>query len=151
MKYTSFILLVSFLILACKKDSSSSTDKNQQLTSADWKYDNGGFGDASGNILISFSTAGVIPNCSLDNTIHFNSNGSGAVSENTDVCTGAPATTNFTWSLSDNETVLNISGGIVGGIGGSFKIKTLSGTQLKLLKDTSYMGTSVTAIVNLKH
>jgi hypothetical protein len=151
MKYTSFILATCILILSCKKDSSSSTGKTEQLTSADWKYDNGGFGDASGNILISFSTAGVIPSCSLDNTIHFNSNGSGTVSENADVCSGAPATTNFTWSLSNNETVLNLSGGIVAGIGGSFKIKTLSGTQLSLLKDTTYMSASVTAIVNLKH
>lgn len=151
MKYTFFILTASFLFLSCKKDSSSSTSKTDQITSTDWKYDNGGFGDANGNILISFTTAGVIPTCSLDNTIHFNSNGSGTVSENANVCPGAPATTNFSWSFSNNETALNISGGIVGGIGGNFKIKTLSGTQLSLLKDTTYMGTSVTAIVNLKH
>jgi len=139
MKFTSFILTASFLILSCKKDSSSSTTKTEQITSADWKYDNGGIGDANGNILVDFNTTGSIPACSLDNTIHFNSNGSGMVSENANVCSGAPATTAFTWSFSNNETVLNLSGGIVAGIGGSFKIKTLSSTQLSLIKDTTYL------------
>jgi hypothetical protein len=151
MKYTSFIFATCFLILSCKKDSSSSTGKTEQITSADWKYDNGGIGDANGNILIDFNTTGSIPSCSLDNTIHFNSNGSGTVSENANVCSGAPATTSFTWSFSNNETVLSVSGGAIAGIGGGFKIKTLSSTQLSLLKDTTYMGSLVTAIVNLKH
>ena len=152
MKYTLFTLAISFLILSCKKDSSSSTSKTDQITSADWKYDNGGIGDASGNILVSFTTLGTIPSCSLDNTIHFNSNGSGTVSENANVCSGATATTPFTWSFASNETVLNVSSGAIAGIGGNFKIKTLSGTQLSLLKDTTVTGYgSVTAIVNLKH
>lgn len=151
MKYTLLLLGIFFCIASCKKDSNSSTSKTDQITSADWKYDNGGFGDASGNILISFSTLGVIPSCSLDNAIHFNSNGTGTVSEGANVCSGAPATTSFNWNFSSNETILNLSGGAIAGIGGSFKIKTLSGTQLSLLKDTTYMGTSATAIVNLKH
>lgn len=152
MKYTLTILAASFFILSCKKDSSSSNSKTQQITSSDWKYDTGGIGDASGNILVSFTTLGIVPNCSLDNTIHFNSNGNGTVSENADVCTGAPPSTPFTWSFSGNETVLNISGSAIAGIGGSFKIKTLSATQLSLLKDTTVTGYgSVTAIVNLKH
>ena len=152
MKYTFFILAVSFLILSCKKDSNSSTSKTDQITSADWKYDNGGIGDANGNILVSFSTLGTIPSCSLDNTIHFNSNGSGTVSENANVCSGAPPTTSFTWNFASNETVLDVSGGAIAGIGGSFKLKSLSNTQLSLLKDTTVTGYgSVTAVVNLKH
>jgi hypothetical protein len=152
MKYTLFILAASLLTLSCKKDSDSSTSKTDQITSADWKYDNGGVGDANGNILVSFSTLGTIPSCSLDNTIHFNSNGSGTVSENANVCSGAPATTPFTWSFGSNETVLNLSGNAIAGIGGSFKIKSLSNTQLSLTKDTTIAGYgSVTAVVNLKH
>jgi hypothetical protein len=150
MKFTLFIIAICIFVLSCKKDSSSN-DKTTQLTSADWKYDTGGIGDANGNILFDFNTTGAIPACSLDNTIRFNSNGNGVVSENANVCTGAPATTAFTWSLSSDQSILNVSGGAVAGLGGSFKIKTLSGTRLSLLKDTSYLGTSVTAIVNLKH
>ena len=122
------------------------------IASAEWKYDNGGLGDASGNIVIDFSTTNFIPACTFDNSIRFNANGTGIVSENANVCTGAPATTNFNWSFSSNETVLNLSGGAVAGIGGSFKIKELSSTKLTLLKDTTapVIG-AVTAIVNLKH
>jgi len=152
MKYTFLTLAICFFALSCKKDSaSSSPGKTQQLTSADWKYDNGGIGDASGNIIVNFSTMGTIPDCWLDNTIRFNSNGSGTVSENANVCSGAPATTAFTWSFSNNETVLNLSSGAIAGIGGSFRIKTLSDTQLSLLKDTTFSGVSGTAVVNLKH
>lgn len=152
MKYTLIILAASLLILSCKKNSNSSTTNTSQITSADWKYDNGGIGDASGNIIVNFSTLGVIPTCSLDNTLHFNSNGTGTVSEGANVCPGAPATSSFSWNFSNNETVLNLSGGAVAGIGGSFKIKTLSSTQLSLLKDTTVTGFgSTTVVMNLKH
>lgn len=151
MKYTFLFFWICFCVLACKKDSGSG-DKTQQLTSADWKYNNGGISDANGNVIIDFSTTGTIPSCSLDNTIRFNSDGSGTVSENTNVCNGTPATTNFTWNFASNQTLLNVSGGAVAGIGGSFKIKTLSNTQLSLLKDTTVSGFgSVTIVVNLKH
>jgi len=154
MKYTLLITALCFLILSCEKnkDSNSSADKTQQLTNGDWRYDNGGIGDPNGNILVDFSTTGTIPACTLDNTIRFNSNNSGTISENTNVCTNAPATSAFTWSFLNNETVLNVSAGSVAGIGGSFRIKELSGTRLSLLKDTTVTGFgAVTAIVNLKH
>jgi hypothetical protein len=152
MKYTLLIIGLCFSILSCDKDSDSSANKTQQLTSADWKYENGGIGDANGNIIIDFSTTGTIPPCSIDNTIRFNSNNSGTISENANVCANAPATTTFTWNFSNNETVLNVSAGAVAGIGGSFRIKELSSTRLSLLKDTTVTGFgAVTAVVNLKH
>jgi hypothetical protein len=152
MKYTLLIIALCFSILSCDKDSNSSVNKTEQLTSADWKYENGGIGDANGNIIIDFSTTGTIPPCSIDNTIRFNSNNSGTISENANVCANATATTPFTWNFSNNETVLNVSAGAVAGIGGSFRIKELSATRLSLLKDTTVSGFgAVTAVVNLKH
>jgi len=153
MKYTLLIIGLCFSVLSCDKDSNPATvDKTQQITSADWKYDSGGIGDANGNILIDFSTTGTIPACTIDNTIRFNSNGSGTISENANVCSNAPATSAFTWSFSNNQTVLNVSAGAVAGIGGSFRIKELSDTKLSLLKDTTVTGFgAVTAVVNLKH
>lgn len=152
MKYTLLIIGLCFSVLSCDKDSNPSVDKTQQLTSADWRYDNGGIGDANGNILIDFSTTGTIPPCTIDNTIRFNSNGSGTISENANVCSNAPATSSFTWSFSNNQTVLNVSAGAVAGIGGSFRIKELSDTKFSLLKDTTITGFgAVTAVVNLKH
>jgi hypothetical protein len=152
MKYTFLILAICFCIIACKKDSNSPGDKTQQITSADWKYDSGGVGDANGNILFDFSTTGTIPACSLDNTIRFTPDGKGTVFENTNICPNASPTTPFTWNFSNNETVLNVSAGAVAGIGGSFKIKTLSDSKFTLLKDTTVSGFgSVTAVINLKH
>ena len=152
MKYTLLIIGLCFSLLSCDKDSDPSVDKTQQLTSADWRYDNGGIGDANGNILIDFSTTGTIPPCTIDNTIRFNSNGSGTISENSNVCSNAPATSSFTWSFSNNQTVLNVSAGAVAGTGGSFRIKEFSDTKFSLLKDTTITGFgAVTAVVNLKH
>ncbi|MGZ3881517.1 MAG: hypothetical protein ACXVBF_09285 [Flavisolibacter sp.] len=150
MKYSVFILALSVSLLACKKDSSSSTSNTDQISSADWKYDTGGIGDANGNIISPFPS-GTIPACTLDNTIHFNANGTGTVAENANVCPGASATSTFTWSFLNNETVLNVSAGAVAGIGGSFKIKQLTSTQFTLLKDTTVSGFAATAVVQLKH
>lgn len=152
MKSTFLIIGLCFSVLACKKDSNSTSgNKTQQISSADWKYDSGGIGDANGNISFPFPS-GTIPTCTLDNSVRFNTNGSGTVAENTNVCSGAPATSTFTWSFSNNETVLNVSSGAIAGIGGSFKIKELSDTKFTLLKDTTITGLgSTTAIVNLKH
>lgn len=150
MKPIFLILACCISLLSCKK-SSDTPAKSQELTSSDWKYDSGGISDANGNIIVDFSTTGTIPSCSLDNTIHFDANGTGTVYENANVCPGAPASTAFTWSFSSNETVLNLSVGAIAGIGGNFGIKELSATKLSLLKDTTYMGTQVKAVVNLKH
>jgi hypothetical protein len=154
MKYSFLLIGLCCCILSCKKDSSSSnnnTDANTQLlTSADWKYDSGGIGDANGNILFDFTSN--IPSCSLDNTAHFKSDGTGTIFENASVCQNASPSTNFTWNFASNQTTLNVSSGAFAGIGGSFKIKTLSGTQMTLLKDTTVTGLgSVTAVIKLKH
>lgn len=154
MKFSFFFLLgICFCALSCNKNNSNSNEqgKTQLLASADWKYDSGGIGSSGGTILVDFTTIGVVPDCALDNTIRFNANGNGTVAENSNVCSGMSATSNFTWSLSSDETILNVSGGAVAGIGGSFKIKELSATKLTLLKDTSITGFSGTAIINLKH
>jgi len=150
MKPHILILSCCIALLSCKKSSDTPT-KSQELTSSDWKYDSGGISDANGNIIVDFSTTGTIPSCSLDNTIHFDANGTGTVYENANICPGAQASTAFTWSFSSNETVLNLSVGAIAGIGGNFGIKELSATKLSLLKDTTYMGTQVKAVVNLKH
>ena len=154
MKYTFLLIGFCVSVLSCKKDSSSSNnnpDNNTQLlTSADWKFDSGGIGDSNGNILFDFTSN--IPTCSLDNTARFKSDGTGTIYENTSVCQNASQSANFTWNFASNQSVLNVSSGAFAGIGGSFKIKTLSGTQMTLLKDTSVTGLgAVTAVIKLKH
>jgi len=153
MKYLLLTLLISICFLSCKKDNDSEvSDKTSLLTSTAWKYDSGGVGDANGNILLDFATSGIIPACSLDNSVKFEPNGSGIGYENTNVCASAPASSNFNWSFQTNQTILNVSGSAVAGLSGNFKIKELTNAKLTLLKDTtvSPFG-SVTAIFNLKH
>lgn len=152
MKYTVLMLASCLALSSCQKDSGEPT-KTELLTRADWKYESGGIGDADGNILFDFSTFGItIPDCTLDNTYHFSSDGSGTVAENANVCSGAPASSAFTWSLSSDETVLNLSSSAIAGLGGNFKVKELSDTKLTLLKDTTISGVgSGTAVFNLKH
>jgi hypothetical protein len=153
MKYTLLITALCFLILSCEKnkDSNSSADKTQQLTSGDWKYDNGGIGDANGNILVDFSTTGTIPACTLDNTIRFNSNNSGTISENT-MFVPMLLLQQHSHGVFKQRNCFKRFSRSVAGIGGSFRIKELSGTRLSLLKDTTVTGFgAVTASVNLKH
>lgn len=153
MKYAILLMAVYFSVLSCKQNSTSNQPaKTEMITSADWKYDNGGFGDNNGNITIHFSTISFIPSCTFDNSMRFTSNGQGIAYENLNVCAGAPATANFNWNFSNNETQLNISGNAVGGLSGNFRIKELSSTRLTLLKDTTVTGFgTVTAIFELKH
>ena len=153
MKYI-LLLFISFCFIACGKDSDPDTtsENTQQLTSAEWKYDNGGIGNANGIILIDFSTLTIIPVCMFDNSVRFHADGNGIMAENGNVCTGAPATSNFTWNLSSDGKTLNLSSAVIAGIGGSFKVKEISPTKLTLLKDTTFpIYGAGTAVVNFKH
>lgn len=153
MKYSILAIAACFSLLACKKDSNDDqATTNEKLTSNEWKYESGGLGDASGNIIVDFAGSGYVPDCSLDNSIRFNNGGTGTVYENADVCQGADATSNFTWSLSSDEKTLTLSDNAVSGIGGNFKIKTLTDSKLTLTKDTTMSGVGdVTAVVNFTH
>lgn len=153
MKYTFLLLTVGLLFISCQRnDAPDQPGNTEMISSSDWKYDNGGLGDANGNISINFSTLTVIPACAFDNSLRFNSNGQGVAYENANICSGSAATTNFNWSFSNNETVLNVSGNAVAGLSGNFRIKQLTSTSLILLKDTTVTGFgAVTAIFQLKH
>ncbi len=152
MKPRFLIIACCLSFFSCKKDSNSDQSSNTQiLTNAEWKYDSGGLSDANGNIIADITTIANVPSCLLDNSVRFNSDGTGTVSENANVCPSAPATSPINWSFASNETVLNLSGGAIAGIGGSFQIKELSTTKLSLLKDTTLMGLSGKVILNLKH
>ena len=153
MKYALLLMAVIFSFISCKQDDAPDEPTNtEMITSSDWKYENGGVGDANGNISINFSTLTVIPACAFDNSLRFNSNGQGVAYENQNVCASAPVTSNFNWSFTNNETALNVSGNAVAGLSGNFRIKELTSTRLTLLKDTTVTGFgAVTAIFQLKH
>jgi hypothetical protein len=151
MKYVATCVLC-LMLFACGKDEPKEPTKTELLTSATWKYDNGGV-DANhdGTIDVNFS-AGVLPACTLDNVATFSSNNTGVADEGATKCTTtAPQSSPFTWSFNSNETAINLAGSGLFGIGGQFNIIALSSTQFSLSKDTTYMSLPVTMIVHLKH
>lgn len=136
MKVLSFFtFLGSLLVLgSCQKDGSSSNTaktKTELITSSSWKYndakidtDNNGTGDVS-------LPAGFIEPCQTDNKITFTSNGAGTVDEGPTKCDAAdPQSIPFTWSFTNNETTINFSSALFAGIGGDFKIISLTETDL---------------------
>lgn len=148
-------ILLSILFFACKKkdsDYGSGSNKTTLITQSSWQFNSIGT-DADKNRTIEQDLGSFVNACLKDNTIMFSSNaGSGTVDEGGDKCnTGDPQTISFTWSFTNNETAINISGNAIAGKGGEYKIATLTDTQLSLWKDTTIAGFFTTVIVNLKH
>ncbi len=155
MKHTLiFLTFLSLLIIGCDKNSDPEPEaetKTELITKSTWKYESAQVDqnkDGTGDFPLP---AGTIPACFLDNTITFQSNGSGMVSEGTSLCPGAPASAPITWNFTNNESTLNFGGGNIAGIEGQLKIVTLTDTKLTLSKDTSYLGISAAILINLGH
>lgn len=138
MKALSFVVLASVLVLgSCQKDDSTNNTpktKTELLTSASWKYndakidtDNNGTGDIA-------LPAGFIEPCQTDNVITFSTGaggGTGTVDEGPTKCDNTdPQSIPFTWSFTSNETMINFSSAVFAGIGGDFKIISLTATEL---------------------
>lgn len=156
MKKLLYLLPALFLVLGCDDDDDddmpSGSAKTQTLTQTSWKFDNAGL-DANKDGTIDTDISSQINACVKDNTVKFEPNGTGTSDEGPTQCPTSPGqTVPFNWSFTSNETVLNISGNAVAGLGGQFKILTLTDTRLSLSKDTTvpFVG-SVALIANLKH
>lgn len=136
MKALSFFALVFSITIfsGCQKDESTSNTpktKTELITSKAWKYndakidtDNNGTGDLA-------LPAGFVESCQTDNTITFTTNGSGSIDEGATKCdAGDPQSIPFTWSFTNNETNINFSSAVFAGIGGDFKLVSLTETDL---------------------
>ncbi len=154
-----FAFLFALLVLGgCQKDDSSGSTpktKTELITSSAWKYndakidtDNNGTGDQP-------IPAGFVEACQLDNTITFTSNGSGSIDEGPTKCDDAdPQSLPFTWSFTSNETMINFSSAVFAGIGGDFKIVSLTETELIISQQVSVLPPplpTVTVIASFKH
>jgi hypothetical protein len=152
MKFLLPVLALSCAFFACKKDEEpTNTDK---ISSKPWYFESGG-ADFNADGTVDFPLASVpgVQACNLDNFATFKSDGTGITDEGGSKCsTTAPQTTNFSWGFASNETILNVSGSAFAGIGGQFKVKTLTDNNLTLTKDTTITGAgSGTLIFSLKH
>ena len=156
MKKLLYLLPALFLVFGCDDndddDQPSGSAKTQTLTQTSWKFDNAGL-DANKDGTIDTDISSQINACVKDNTVKFEPNGSGTSDEGPTQCATSPGqTVPFTWAFASNETVLTISGNAVAGLGGQFKILTLSDTKLSLSKDTTVpIFGNVALIANLKH
>ena len=157
--YFVFVCCMTFFTISCQKDDSGSgtttKTKTELIASSSWKYndaqidsDNNGTGDLP-------LPTGIVEACQTDNVIVFTANGSGSVDEGPTKCSpGDPQTIPFTWNFSSNETILNFSSAVFAGVGGDFKIISLTDTQLVLSKQISLtvpLPVQVTVIITFKH
>lgn len=157
--FSFFVFLVTaFTFGGCQKDDSSPSTpktKTELITSSSWKYndakidtDNNGTGDQA-------IPAGFIESCQTDNKITFSSNGSGNVDEGPTKCDAAdPQTFPFTWSFTSNETMINFSSALFAGIGGDFKVVSLTETELVISQQVSILPPplpAVSVIATFKH
>lgn len=135
MKLLSIIALVFSLsiLVGCEKDESSSSTKTKTelITSKPWKYndakidtDNNGTGDVA-------LPAGFVEACQIDNTITFSTGGAGTIDEGATKCDVTdPQSIPFTWMFTSNETIITFSSAVFAGIGGDFKLVSLTETEL---------------------
>ena len=106
-----FFLLLLFI--CCRKSNqqdNTTVNKEKLLTEKPWRLFSYGL-DINNNGLTDPSED-AINNCEKDNTYSFALNGSGVVSENTEICPGKNALSPFQWSFSNNETELDFVHGI---------------------------------------
>ena len=115
------ISLFSFSISSCDKNDTPPPSNTDHITKSSWKFS----AAKAGGIDVTAQ----VPACFKDNTMVFLANGTGTISEGSNVCSPAsPAT--FTWVFQNNGTELNMSTPIVAGGSGVFTIVTLNETIL---------------------
>jgi len=84
--------------------------------------------------------------CFKDNTMVFTSTTAGSIDEGVTVC--SPTTAGpFTWSLTTNETVLNISTTIIPGGSSAFTLVSINETNLVV----SQVVNGINLVVTFKH
>lgn len=157
MKVLTYLAFLSLVVLgSCQKEDGGTTPKTKQelIASSAWKYndakidsDNNGTGDLA-------LPAGIIEACQTDGTLTFTANGTGTVDEGPTKCNSTdPQTIPFTWNLGTNESVINFSSAVFAGVGGDFKIVSLTDAELVLSKQMTVppIPLPLTIVVSFKH
>lgn len=100
-------------ISSCTKDNpqkSPSLSAAEILSAKPWKLLSYGL-DINKNGMIDGNEE-AIRDCELDNTYTFNKDGSGIVNENSKICDGSDPSHPFSWTLQNNDTVLDFYFGV---------------------------------------
>ena len=145
------LFLLGLSLIGCKKKEEGDSNTSL-LVQQIWRYDVAGLDANNDGMIDTQLPAGTIAACSVDNTLTFNSGGTGIIDEGATKCnTSAPQTNPFTWNFLNNETTINLQSTALFGLGGQFKIRELSAAAFRMSKDTSVMGFPVSIVINLKH
>jgi hypothetical protein len=153
MKYFIPAFLFLALFSACSKEDDEPTTA-ELLASGTWKFDEGGVDNNQDGMVDLIISVGLLDPCTADNTITFSTNGTGVIDEGATKCMpSASQSTNFNYSLSNNDTEITLSGADLLDLGGNFEITEVSSTRLGLSKDTTLapFPMPVSLIVYLKH
>ena len=143
------ISMAIFPFISCKKSGSKS--KTELLAQTPWKYDNAALDADRNGTPDGPLPPGFLQTCDMDNTITFNTNGTGVVDEGATKCNASsPQTAPFTWGLKNNEEIITFTNVAFGGLNGDVRLKTINDNQLELHKDVN-VGMIVNVIVYLKH
>lgn len=137
------LLFIVFAAFSCSKKTAPKTNL-EYLTQAIWKFDDAGI-DADENGAIDMTDPDIDP-CDEDNTLDFNTDGTGTADEGATKCNDAdPQSRPFDWTFESNQTQLQYDGKI-------FKILTLNDNQLKAYYDVDMGGGNIFRyVVIMKH
>ncbi|MES1216241.1 MAG: hypothetical protein ABUT20_12065 [Bacteroidota bacterium] len=115
MKRINFVLLVVTVVItifSCERDGQQMQeypDATLLLTARPWKLLSYGY-DHNGDGIID-SNEISIKDCEKDNVSIFNPDGSGVVLENALICSAGNKVSQFSWALTENNTVLDFTTG----------------------------------------
>ncbi|RYY90579.1 MAG: hypothetical protein EOO15_01930 [Chitinophagaceae bacterium] len=153
--------LVAFA--ACKKKEDSSMSYEQQerrnwLTDTTWSFDWAALDLNRDGVVDQYMQPGTLADCVWDNTYTFLPNGGGQVNDSAHRCdTTVAVLSPFTWSFSDNDQYINLTGTSIYGMGRRLRVYYVGPHSLTVGRDTLVPDPLVsqpitaTLIVGLKH
>lgn len=119
------LAIVLFFLTACQKDDNLPVlkTKTELLSQSAWKF--------SAATVSGTDASGYLQTCQKDNVYTFVSSGTGTIDEGPSKCdTNDPQSSSFTWTLTSNDTILNISTILFTGGSNDFTLVTLTESQL---------------------
>ena len=151
--HLTLALAALFLVIlwaSCSKSHSSDNSNSRVtlITQSTWRYDTSGI-DLNKDGVVDIGDTLFQP-CTKDNVYTFKSDSTGTMDEGLTKCIAAsPQMVPFTWSLTNNQTVLTSTVNPL--LAGGINIFSLTSSNWILYKDSTVSGISVRYILNLKH
>ena len=125
------LLFIAFAAFSCSKKTTPKTNL-EYLTQAIWKFHDAGL-DADENGTVDQTDPDATP-CKRDNTLDFNTDGSGIADEGATKCDDAdPQSTDFDWIFKANESQLEYQNK-------TFNIIALNDNEIKAYYDVDMGG-----------